>query len=179
MTSITLNEILEKEAWINISSRMPISLDMLEKYADKLDWRAISRNGSIDWTIDALQKFADKLDWDEFSITCPEHLICECFLLQFCDRWNWAKLSRHSILYKNRRLLEKFWDLLEKFADKVNWSEITGNASMFPNPQVFFERFRQYIPMDALLGSSLWFHMIDARSEALWLELGGEKTAEF
>ena len=36
MTSITLHEILEKEAWCNISSRMPISLDMLEKYAGLL-----------------------------------------------------------------------------------------------------------------------------------------------
>lgn len=187
MTSITLNEILEKGAWREISSSYDITLDMLEKYADKLDWRAISKNRSIPWTIDALQKFADRIDWNEFSEYCPDHLICKVFLLQFCDRWNWTKLSRHIVFfhnmennYSNSGLLEMFWDLLEKFADKVNWGELIDQGfNIFQNPLAFFERFRQYIPIDKLQGSDLWDCMVSVRSEALWLEIGGEKRVAF
>ena len=173
MTSITLNKLLEEMAWSEISSSYDISLDMLEKYADKLDWNGISQNDSIPWTIDALQKFADRIDWNEFSQKCPSELIDSQFFQRFCDRLNWDVLSDYRIFCDN-------WDLLEKFADKVNWGELVDRGrSIFQNPMVFFERFRQYIPIDKLQDSNLWDYMVSVRSEALWLEMGLEKMVEF
>lgn len=208
MTPITLNmnDILEEEAWFRISTKN-ISLSMLEKYADKFNWHVISWNSSIDWTIDALQKFADKLDWKEFSRHCPPHCVSDSFLQQFCDRWNWVELSQHNIfnnrvvndikkgwrwtihrhcISKNsvdndidKSLLEKFLDLLEKFADKVDWSGLIHEGCIFQTPQAFFERFRQYIPIDGLQDTALWDRMVAERAEALWQEIGGGKMEAF
>lgn len=185
MRALTLNELLEAKVWSEISFSHSISLDMLEKYAEKLDWKGISQNGSIPWTIDALQKFADRIDWNEFSQHCSEHLISSHFLQKFGDRLNLEKLSQHRIFENmvnsdnNSGLLETLWDLLEKFADKVNWSEIIRHSWMFQKPQVFRERFRRYIPIGELQDSSLWDSRVDTRAEPLWPEMGGEKGAEF
>ena len=37
-----LNSVLETEAWKEISENESLSMDILDKYADKLDWDEIS-----------------------------------------------------------------------------------------------------------------------------------------
>ena len=255
MNTITLNEVFEKGAWSNVSSRMPISMDMLEKHADRFDWREISRNHLIKWTKEALQKFADRIDWEEFSENCPEHLICDSFLQQFGDRLNWEKLSgfmnvgdldfifdllekhadrfdwreisrNHLIKWTkealqkfadrldwdeisdncwnfldvlilqqfgdrwnlanlsrhmskdNKDLYEKFLDLLEKYADRVDWHELIRHNNVIDTQN--FERFRPYIPISELLNVPyFWKPMIDERAEAIWIEIGGEDIEAF
>lgn len=46
-------------------------------------------------------------------------------------------------------------EMIEKFADKVNWGEIITNWNI-EKPVEFFARFQQYIPMSKLQDSSLW-----------------------
>ena len=42
-----LNSVLETEAWKKISENESLSMDILDKYADKLDWEEISENRKI------------------------------------------------------------------------------------------------------------------------------------
>ena len=62
MESITnnefLNSVLESDAWKEISDNESLSMDILDKYADKLDWDEISENQNIIWTLEGINKFA-------------------------------------------------------------------------------------------------------------------------
>ncbi|MCH5221384.1 MAG: hypothetical protein J1F05_03520 [Muribaculaceae bacterium] len=42
-----LNSVLEAEAWKELSGKAAFTVEMFEKYADKLDWEEISRNDDI------------------------------------------------------------------------------------------------------------------------------------
>ena len=52
-----LNSVLETEAWREISENESLSMDILDKYADKLDWDEISENRNIIWTLDGINTF--------------------------------------------------------------------------------------------------------------------------
>lgn len=160
-----LNSVLEAEAWKEISQSESLSMDMLEKYADKLDWDEVSGNTKVLWTIDGINKFIYRIDWDEFSRSCSDHLICESVLMKFSNRWDWKALSNRDCFYNN-------WSLLEKFTDKADWSEIITNWNI-EKPLDFFTRFQQYIPMSKLQDSRQWNEMVEARAKSIMQEAVG------
>lgn len=160
-----LNSVLEAEAWKEVSQRESLSMEMLEKYADRLDWEEISGNQNINWTISGIGKFANRLDWEEFSRSCPENLISETTLQKYAGKWDWKQLSNRDVVYNN-------WSLLEKFADKVNWSEVITNWSI-EKPVDFFTRFQQYIPMAKFQDSRLWDAIVENRVKSIMQEIIG------
>lgn len=111
-----LNSVLETEAWKEVSQSGSLSMTMIEKFADKLDWEEVSGNRNIIWTVEGINKFANRIHWDEFSRSCPENLLSETTLQKFASKWDWKALSNRDDIYNN-------WRLLEKFADKVNWAK--------------------------------------------------------
>ena len=141
-----LNSVLEAEAWKEISDNESLSMDILDKYADKLDWEEISENRNIIWTLDGINKFANRLNWSDFSQYCADHIINEVTLQKFANRWDWKAISNRDCFYND-------WALLEKFADKADWSEVITNWNI-EKPLEFFARFQQYIPMAKLRGFS-------------------------
>ncbi len=160
-----LNSVLEPEAWKEISDNESLSMDMLDKYADKLDWDEISENRNVIWTLDGINKFTNRLNWSNFSENCPDHIINEVTLQKFANRWDWKSLSNRDVFYNN-------WKLLEKFADKVNWGEIINNWNI-DRPVELFSRFQQYIPMSKLQESRLWTAMVESRAKELIQEAIG------
>lgn len=160
-----LNSVLETEAWKELSQRESLSMDFLEKYADKLDWEEVSGNQNVLWTMDGIAKFANRIEWEEFSRTCSESLISETSLQKFDNRWDWKNLSNRDRLYND-------WSLLEKFADKVNWGEVITNWNI-ERPIEFFTHFQQYIPMSKLQESRLWDSMVEIRAKMLYQDALG------
>lgn len=158
-----LNSVLEAEAWKEVSQRESLSMEILEKYADRLDWEEISGNQNIIWTINGISKFANRLDWEEFSRSCPENLISETTLQKYAGKWDWKQLSNRDVVYNN-------WNLLEKFADKVNWSEVITNWNI-EKPIDFFARFQQYIPMAKFQDSRLWDRIVESRAKNIMQEI--------
>lgn len=160
-----LNAVFEAEAWKEISGNEPLSMDMLEKHADQLDWNEISENSNVIWTLDGIGKFAGRLDWNEFSRRCPDHLINEVSLQKFAAHWDWKAISNRDCFYND-------WELLAKFADNTDWSEVITNWSI-ERPLDFFARFEKYIPMAKLQDSRLWSAMVEARAKRLMQEAVG------
>lgn len=160
-----LNSVLEAEAWKQVSQSESFSMDMLERYADKLDWEEISGNRDVLWTLDGINKFINRIDWDEFSSSCPDHIICEATLEKFGNRWDWKAISNRSCFYNN-------WSLLDKFIDKADWSEIITNWDI-EKPLEFFSRYQQYIPMSKLQDSRLWNTMVETRAKGIMQEAVG------
>ena len=102
---------------------------------------------------------------DEFSHSYPYNLISETTLLKFSGRWDWKNLSKRDVLYNN-------WDLLDKFADKVNWGEVITNWNLERLVE-FFSHFQQHIPMGKLQNSRLWDSMVEALAKKLIQESFG------
>ena len=160
-----LNSVLEAEAWKEISDNESLSMDILDKYADKLDWGEISENRNIIWTLDGIKKFAHRLNWSNFSQYCADHVINEVTLQKFSNCWDWKAISNRDCFYND-------WTLLEKFADKADWSEVITNWNI-EKPLEFFARFQQYIPMAKLQDSRLWNSMVEARAKRIMQEAVG------
>lgn len=160
-----LNSVLEAEAWKEISDNESLSMDMLDKYADKLDWEEISENRNIIWTLDGINKFAHRINWSDFSQYCADHIINEVTLQKFASHWDWKAISNRDCFYND-------WTLLEKFADKADWSEVITNWNI-EKPLEFFARFQQYIPMAKLQDSRLWNSMVEARAKRIMQEAVG------
>ncbi|UKI43456.1 MAG: hypothetical protein L6U16_10420 [Porphyromonadaceae bacterium] len=55
-----LNSVLEAEAWKEVSQSERLSMTMIEKFADKLDWEEVSGNSNIILTVEGINKFANK-----------------------------------------------------------------------------------------------------------------------
>lgn len=157
-----LNSVLEAEAWKEISDNESLNMDILDKYADKLDWEEISKNSNIIWTLDGINKFAHRLNWSDFSKHCPDHIINEVTLQKFANSWDWKEISNRKCFYND-------WALLEKFADKADWGEVITNWDL-EKPLEFFARFQQYIPMAELQYSRLWTLMVEVRAKRIMQE---------
>ena len=63
MESITnnefLNSVLESEAWKEVSSRESFSMEMIEKFADKVNWGEIITNWNIENPVEFFARFGE------------------------------------------------------------------------------------------------------------------------
>ena len=162
-----LQSVLESAAWKKISESETLSMEILEKYQDKLDWDEISENGNILWTVDGVKKFGRRINWAEFSYRCPDAFICEATLREFRDKWDWKRISDRDVVYNN-------WDLLDKFADDIDWASVITNWNI-EKPEEFLNKFQSRIPMAKLQDSRLWDAMVDKRTKQLLSEVIGAK----
>lgn len=169
MNPITNNQflavILEEAAWKEVSSKEGWTMESLEKYQDKVDWKEISSNSEVMWTVEGINKFMGKINWEEFSRNCPGYLLTEDNLLRFKANWNWSQLSNRDELYNN-------WGLLDKVTDMVDWKEIITNWNI-KNPILFFKRYENFIPMSQFQDSRLWTDIVEAMSVTLKDSIAG------
>jgi len=84
-----MQHIATEQMWKELSVKFRWTEALLEKYADKVDWKEISCNHRIQWTIPMLQKFAKKLDWSSLSASADEDWFTEVHLETFKDKWDW------------------------------------------------------------------------------------------
>ena len=163
MNPITNNQflaaIIEEAAWKEVSSMEGWTMEALEKYQDKVDWREISSNSNVMWTIDGINKFTYKIDWEALSRYCPAYLLTEDNLQRFKANWNWSRLSLREEIYNN-------WNLLDKVTDMVDWSKIITNRHI-NSPVRFFKRYENFIPMSDFQYTQLWHDVVEAISATL------------
>ncbi len=154
---------LENKVWQQVSISKALSMEMIERYSDKLDWNDISENSNILWTIQDLWKHADKLNWRLFSIHCDSSLMSEVYLKEFSDYWDWENLSSRCEIVNN-------WGLIEEFADLIDWDAMINTWSL-GNPLEFFKRFEKYILNENFTESRLFSLIADEYVNTLMFEL--------
>jgi hypothetical protein len=164
-----MQHIATEQMWKELSENFQWTEALLEKYADKVDWKEISCNHRIQWTIPMLQKFAKKLDWSSLSASADEDWFTEVHLETFKDKWDWEKISRY---------VKFTTELIDKYIDYIKWSDLigcSGYPETFHNSDIdciaFFEKYKQYIPMTQLQDSSLWKGIIEQMSKQMETEL--------
>ena len=149
-----LDIIISKEAWDYISENNELNEEMLEKYADKLNWQIVAGNDSIQWTEKLLEKWVNRIDWECISRRGNESLFTPEVVEHFADRWNWSALSGNS----NFKL---DYDIIDKYIDRWDWHELINryiNDEDKLYTRDFFIRYREYIPLSDFLNEStfLW-----------------------
>ena len=117
-----MQNLATEEAWRQLSEDFPWSEITLEKFQDKVDWKAISENSEICWTIPMIQKFMKKINWETFSESATKDTLTANVIEAFKGKWDWHKLSDNSKLTLTD-------DLLDKFADRWDWEMIIDNYS--------------------------------------------------
>jgi hypothetical protein len=170
-TKVLSNEFMQniatEEAWKELSEYFAWSEAMLEKYQDKVNWDEVSNNRNIRWTLPMIQKFQKKINWDKFSEYADENVLTEPIIDAFKERWNWHELS-------GNRELPLTNDLLEKYADKLDWEQIIdsyGHDIYDKHAIEFYEKFKDYIPVSKLQNTCLWRAIVEQRSKQLAAEI--------
>jgi hypothetical protein len=148
----------ESAAWEEISSDYPLTEGMLEKYADKLDWKEVIGNRDIHWNVPMLEKFKKRIDWHKFSQYANEDILTPSAIEAFKEQWDWDELSENSSL----PLTE---ELLMTYADRWNWAKVINryrNNGLFDAKGIsFYEKYKEYIPESKVQDSSLWREIVE------------------
>ena len=146
-------QMMEEEAWKRLSGSFGFTLQMLEKYQDKLDWNEVSENTTIVWTMDILEKFKKRIVWTEFSRIVDENVLTPEIVERFKNYFDWQELSENP---------ELPMFVFEKYPEQINWKEAIDN---YHNRDIlnraFFEKYKDYIPASAFKDSRLWHNIVD------------------
>ena len=156
-------QMIEEEAWKNLSCLYPWSEALLEKYKDKVDWEEISRNDNLQWTIPMLEKYKNRLNWQTLSQTRQDSLLSPEIVDKFRDRWDWKELSENSRLPI---------ETIRKMADFIDWRALVQRSY---NENIhgidFFLEFKDRIPAWAFKDSFLMSKMVEEKERIIRTEI--------
>lgn len=152
-------QMMETEAWSNISSTFAFNEAQLEKFEDKVDWKNVSSNDSIFWTAAMLEKFKNRIDWTALSDSLNEDVFSIALIEKFKDKWNWDKLSG-----SNEITLE----FIDRFADYINWKVLVDNWKCGGwASEEFVKKYSDRIPAGEFHNSMLWRELVEKKEKNL------------
>jgi len=154
-------QMLEDEAWKNISGRFPFSEEQLEKVKDKVDWEELSGNNNICWTVKMLEKFQDRIHWDVLARMYDPQGMPEDILSKFKDKWDWDEYSDNGTLTDS---------IIEKYADQLNWKKLINNWHLDRdkiNLSEFISKYQDRIPSSDFKDSRLWNELVEEKGDEI------------
>ena len=156
-------QMIEEEAWKNLSGNYPWNESLLEKYKDKLDWEEVSSNRYIEWTVSMIEKYKNRINWKVLSCTSQNSLLIPEIVERFKDRWDWHELSENSDLPI---------ETIRKMADRIDWKALIERRytdDIFG--MAFLKEFEDWIPASAFKDSNLWNKIVAEKEEQLHAEI--------
>ena len=156
-------QMIEEEAWKDLSGNYPWSEALLERFKDKVDWEAVSGNRDVAWTVSMLEKFKNRINWSEFSRYCSKSLLIPEVVEQFKDRWDWKELSENS---------ELPIETIRKMADYIDWKALIDRGyrdDIFGMD--FLKEFEERIPASSFKDSNLWRKIVEEKVDKLRAEI--------
>ncbi len=92
----------------------PLSVGLIEKFKDKLDWDYLSHSGNIKWTHGLIELYFDKWNWHRLSEN--ESLPwSKDFILKYKAKWNWGRILETNEIVKNILLSNMDDELVDEF----------------------------------------------------------------
>lgn len=156
-------QMIEEEAWKDLSGDYPWSEALLERFKDKVDWEEVSGNRNVVWTVSMLEKFKNRIDWCELSRTCCKSLLIPEVVEQFKDRWDWKELSEN---------YELPIDTIRKMADYIDWKALIDCRYRDDIYSLeFLKEFEERIPASSFKDSGLWKRIVEDKVEKLRAEI--------
>lgn len=156
-------QMIEEEAWKDLSGDYTWSEALLERFKDKVDWEEVSGNRNVVWTVSMLEKFKNRIDWCELSRTCCKSLLIPEVVEQFKDRWDWKELSEN---------YELPIDTIRKMADYIDWKALIDCRYRDDIYSLeFLKEFEERIPASSFKDSGLWKRIVEDKVEKLRAEI--------
>ena len=89
----------------------------------------LSNNTSVRWSLELIDQFKDKWNWKHLSRNVSLNWWSETLLKYFEDKWDWIELSDNLNLNLNINLIDKFktkwnWESSNGFSDTSNFGEV-------------------------------------------------------
>ena len=99
-----MSQLIDEQAWKELSQDFQWSEQLLEKYADKVDWHELSDNSGLVLSYELLDKFIERWDWSEIIGCWDDGLFDEDFLERYKE-YIPASVLQHSRLWD--KIVEK------------------------------------------------------------------------
>lgn len=153
-------QMMENEAWHDLSGDINWNETQLEKYADKLDWDMVCSNREMFWTISMIEKFKNRINWKALSANYDRKSISLAVLEKYADKWDWSEISESRDLPM---------EVVEKFADRLNWSKVIENWHFCDEyaSEDFVRKFQERIPSGQFHNSNLWSSLVAKKKDEL------------
>lgn len=156
-------QMIEEEAWKDLSGDYPWSEALLERFKDKVDWEEVSGNRDVVWTVSMLEKFKNRIDWCALSRTSGKSLLIPEVVEQFKDRWDWKELSEN---------YELPIETIRKMADYIDWKALIDCRYRDDIYSMeFLKEFEERIPASSFKDSGLWKKIVEDKVEKLRAEI--------
>ena len=156
-------QMIEEEAWKDLSGDYPWSEALLERFKDKVDWEEVSGNRDVLWTVSMLEKFKNRIDWCALSRTSGKSLLIPEVVEQFKDRWDWKELSEN---------YELPIETIRKMADYIDWKALIDCRYRDDVYSMeFLKEFEERIPASSFKDSGLWKRIVEDKVEKLRAEI--------
>lgn len=156
-------QMIEEEAWKNLSGSYPWSEAQLEQYKDKLDWEEVSGNSNVSWNVSILSNFRGKINWHQLSRTAESHLLTPSVVARFASNWDWTELSDNSDLPM---------ETIDAMADHIDWKTLINRRYRDDKfGSAFLEKYQKYIPASALRDSYLWTNIVEEKEQEIKAKL--------
>jgi hypothetical protein len=116
------------------------SINLIDRYQNKIDWKCFSENNNVHWTTSLLEKHQDKLDWKALSSGSCSGLFSTLNLKRFSSKWDWSELSSNSSVDWNMEKVEEFKGL-------IDWDKfITCGCNPDLLTLKFYMKYKEYFP---------------------------------
>lgn len=89
----------------------PFEKPFIDKYADELDWRKLSRNQSISWDFDFIVKYSNRFLWRDLACNAGINWTIDSmqrFKIIFDETKSWVSLGQNPNLIVSEELLDRF-----------------------------------------------------------------------
>lgn len=151
-------QMIEEEAWKELSGNYPWSEALLERFKDKVDWDAVSGNRDVAWTVSMLEKFKKRINWSRLSGNCSKSMLIPEVIELFKDRWDWKELSENSDLPI---------ETIRKMADYIDWKALIDRYKDDIFGMDFLKEFEERIPASSFKDSCLWRAIVEEKVDKL------------
>lgn len=172
--------------------------ELIDRYMEKIDFYGLSNNSNVDWSVYILNKYEDLWDWISIFInnnikwTLP---MMEMGLSRFESNgilyhmlnhnkgmvsnldivkkyFNWIKPT---LIFSNSRLPWHQENLLEQWADRLDWDGLSQNEELLRDPLFFEQNMKHWLENDGKRFSNLsscvtlqWSHEFIERFHKYW-----------
>ena len=159
-----LEKQIERQAWMTVSRKRPLTATHLERYEQQLLWDEVSRNNEIQWTTEMALRWKDKLNWNLFSRCAHGQAVTAEGIEALAHLWDWKALTANP----NVRMTN---ELVSKFINKWDWSAMAWRSWEDYDAREFYSQFFERVPLNGFSGSKLEFALHHQEVERLWKEM--------
>ena len=159
-----LEKQIERQAWMTVSRKRPLTAAHLERYEQQLLWDEVSRNNEIQWTIEMALRWKDKLNWNLFSRCAHGQAVTAEGIEALALLWDWKALTANP----NVRMTN---ELVRKYIAKWDWSAMAWRSWEDYDAREFYSQFFERVPLNGFSGSKLEFALHQQEVERLWQKM--------